>query len=289
MIKKYLNKKLLLKLLNVFLTLAVVYFCFIYGDHLLDTADFSTLKDRWWMLILALILFLGYYLLAAIHWLWVCRIVKKNVGNSQAVAYAASQPYKYLPTNIFSVSYRAVYAKQLGMPLRDSTYAQLIENFNIVGSGIGVTVLFYAWYLNWMLGASVTILAAAVLGLCVYYKLTLAVPFTKNKYKIHTYSVIPSFLLMASAWFVGGVSFWLTAYSAGLPINFLLAISANAAGFVVSILAVFAPGGIGVRELTLSLFGVQNSAVVLWRLLTFTVDIVVGGVIVILLKTKKIR
>jgi uncharacterized membrane protein YbhN (UPF0104 family) len=65
-------------------------------------------------------------------------------------------------------------------------------------------------------------------------------------------------------------------YSLGLDIDPRLAISANAAGYAVSILAVFAPGGLGVREFTLYLFSVQNPAILLWRLITLAGDLLLG-------------
>lgn len=254
----------------------VFYFAYIYGVSLIKETNFSGLSNNWWMLILAFICFVLFYVILSFHWLKVCKIVDPDTKSVQALAYFASQPFKYLPSSIFSFSFRAKYAKQLGMSVKKSTYAQLLENFNILGSGLVVSVTFFVFTHSIMLGILCLIVFALVAYLSVRFKVEVKVPLTKGKCILYIYKLVPSFLLITCAWVVSGLSFWLVSNSLNCTIDLGLAISANAAAFVVSILAVFAPGGIGVRELTLSLFAVQNSAIILWRLVTFTADMIIG-------------
>lgn len=279
-----------LKVINVILMIGVVFFAYLYGKSLISKADFSGLYNNWWILVLAFVCFLIFYTIMSLHWLKVCRIVDPNTKPIQILSFFASQPFKYLPSSIFTFSFRAKYAKQLGMSIKKSTYVQLIENFNIIGSGLVVSTTFFAFSQSIILGLLCLIIFALVVYLSIKLKIEITVPFAKGRRKLYIYKLVPSFILMTCAWVVGGLSFWLVSDSLNYTINLSLAISANAVAFVISILAIFAPGGLGVRELTLALFTVQNSTIILWRLLTFVADIIVGGVAIlyILIRRKAI-
>lgn len=279
-----------LKIVNVILMISVVFFAYVYGKSLINKADFSGLNNNWWALALAFVCFLFFYVIMSFHWLKVCRIVDTETKSIQALSFFASQPFKYLPSSIFTFSFRAKYAKQLGMSVKKSTRAQLIENFNILGSGLVVSVTFLAFSQSLMLGLLCLIIFALVVYLFIKFKIEITTPFVKGRRKLYIYKLVPSFLLMFCAWVVSGLSFWLVSDSLNYTINLSLAISANAAAFIISILAIFAPGGLGVRELTLALFAIQNSAIIMWRLLTFVADIIVGviAIIYILIRRKVI-
>jgi|GEM_PF-1988693 len=272
--------KLTFKVVNFILMVSVVFFAYIYGKSLVSKADFSGLDNNWWILVLAFVCFLLFYVTMSLHWLKVCRVVDPNTKTIQILSFFASQPFKYLPSSIFTFSFRAKYAKQLGMSVKKSTYAQLVENFNILGAGLVVSITFFVFLHSIILGIICLIIFAIILYLLMKFKIEITIPFIKKRRKLYVYKLVPSFLLMILTWTISGVSFWLVSDSLNYTINPCLAISANAAAFVVSILAVFSPGGIGVRELTLALFSIQNSVIIMWRLLTFITDIVVGvGVI----------
>ena len=278
--------KTVYKAINVVLMAGVFYFAYTYGTSLIREADFSGLDNNWWILVLAFICFVLFYIILSFHWFMICKIIDPDIKAVQALAYFASQPFKYLPSSIFSFSFRAKYAKQLGMSIKKSTYAQLLENFNILGSGLIVSVTFFVFTRSLILGILCLIVFAMAAYLSVRFKIESKVPLTKGKQTICIYKLVPSFLLITCAWVISGLSFWLVGNSLNYTIDLGLAISASAAAFVVSILAVFAPGGIGVRELTLSLFAVQNSAVIMWRLLTFTADMIVGFTAVVYIKIR---
>jgi uncharacterized membrane protein YbhN (UPF0104 family) len=274
----------LLKVVNFILMLGVFYFAFFYGKDLLAHADFSALSGRWWILIFAFVLFFTAYLISAWHWLRICRLVDEATPAKQMIAFFASQPFKYLPSSLFTFSYRAKFAKELGLSLKQSSLAQLIENFNLIGSGLAVTILFYAISYSYLLGTALLVAGLLVAGVLIKYDVV--IPIFKTNRKILTRKVVPNFLLVMVSWTIAGLSFLMVNFALGLSVNPWLMISANTAAYVVSILAVFAPGGIGVRELALSFFSANNSAIVLWRLLTFFSDIVLGFGAIVFLRTK---
>lgn len=269
----------LLKIANIVLTAGVFYFAFIYGRSLLREADFSGLMDRWWLVGLAFLVFGLSYIVSSWHWLRVCRVVNQSVDNKQMLAFFASQPYKYLPSSIFTFSYRAKYAKDLGFGIKPSSLAQLIESFNLIGAGVAVSLLFYILHVSMIMGLIALALGLILAGVLVRYDIV--VPIYKTKRKMMARMLVPNFLLMMGVWVVSGLAFLLVNYSLGLSVDPLFIISANAAAYVASILAVFAPGGIGIREAVLSMFSVQNSAVILWRLLTFAADVSLGAIAIL--------
>lgn len=274
----------LLKVVNLILTIGVFYFAFKYGKNLLASADFSGLTNRWWALTLAFTFFGISYFIAAWHWLRICRLVDETTAAKQVVSFFASQPYKYLPSSLFTFSYRAKFARELGLSVKQSSLAQLIENFNLIGAALAVTILFYTLSYSFILG--LTVLAAGLLLATGLVRYDVIIPIFKTKRKILTRKLVPNFLLIMVSWVIAGAAFLLVNLGLGLSVNPWLMISANAAAYAVSILSVFAPGGIGVRELTLSFFSANNSSIVLWRLVTFVSDLVFGFGAITLLKTK---
>lgn len=69
----------------------------------------------------------------------------------------------------------------------------------------------------------------------------------------------------------------------------MLLIAANSIAFSLSILAVFAPGGIGVREAVYSFFSIAAVTVISWRILVFVMDFLVGIVSIFLIKKAKTK
>src|SRR5665811_1633710 len=97
------------KLVNIILIVGVFYFAYVYGTSLLKKTDFSGVVDNWWILTLAFVCFILFYTIMSFHWLKVCRIVEPSTKPIQTLAYFASQPFKYLPSSIFSFSFRSKY------------------------------------------------------------------------------------------------------------------------------------------------------------------------------------
>lgn len=275
------------RIISMFLTVGVFCFAFVYGKELLANADMTGLQDRGYLLVLAFILFALSYVLSSWHWLRVCKTVNSTATNNiQMLSFFASQPYKYLPTSIFSFSYRAKFAKELGLSIKDSSVTQFIENINLIGASIGTATLFYITSNYFVYGLILTGVLCIVAILIYEQNVVIKIP--KTNRNIHLRIIIPNFALMMCSWVVAGTAFLMVNFAFGLSVNPLLIISANAAAQAASILAVFAPGGIGVRELTLSLFAASNSAIVMWRMITFAADMLLGfGAVIVIGFVKK--
>lgn len=270
------------KIISTLLTVGVFYFAFIYGKTLLANADFSELDGKRWLLLGAFFLFGLSYLVSSWHWLRVCKMVNTTVSTKQMLSFFASQPYKYLPSSIFSFSYRAKFAKQLGLSLKESSLAQLIENIDLVGASIVTSALFYVFYISPGYGVAVMTLCIAAALLIANRNIVIKIP--KTNRKIYVKDIVPNFGLMTVSWIIAGCAFLTISYAFNVPVNPMLMISANAAAQAISIMAVFAPGGVGVRELTLALFSINNSVIVTWRLVTFTADMILGFGAVVAIK-----
>lgn len=272
--------KVFARFVSAALTLGVLYFAYVYGKKLLADAQFNSLD--YWFLGLSFVAFLAFYAILSVHWLLVCRIVQQDVPRIQIGSFFASQPYKYLPTSLFTFSFRAKFSKQLGLSVRRSTYAQLMENLNIVGGGLIVGATFYLLDKGFLYAAAFVVFTVIVMVLLYNRKTAMGIPIIRKTLPVH--SMIVPLLVACLAWVVAGISFILISHSLGLSPNTWIAIAANALGYALSILAVFAPGGIGVRELVLVSFGMHGNAIIMWRILTFIADLSVGFVAVLYLK-----
>lgn len=275
-------RKKLFHLLNIILTAGTFVFAYIYGSRLIKDINFNTLEINMWLVVGSLLFFLAFYGLLSLHWMLICEEVDKKSNSNQVFAFFASQPYKYLPTSLFTFSFRAKYAKDLGLGLKLSSIAQLIENFNILLSGTLIAVIFYLQYNYPILGLLIIIIASFILIVLYINNYNVRIPIVKLK--ISTKSASKYISLVSLAWVVSGFSFYLLGQAFGLDIGLFRSVASNAGAFISGILAFFAPGGIGVRELVFTAFGIQSLMIVLWRLLTFCVDIIVGILAILYIK-----
>lgn len=274
--------KRLVSILSISLTALVVCFAFVYGRSLISKTSFEVSNDKQWMIVVASVLFVCFYLLLSIHWLWACRQVDAHADKRQFVAFFASQPYKYLPTSLFTFSFRAKFAKDLGLSFKQSTYAQALENFNIIFGGITLGVVALCFSESVVLGLlSVIGVVGALLGA---YKFQPQLRVPRSNTKIMLQKLIPGFLLATGAWFIGGIAFVCVDYAINDSVDVLHMIAANSLSYTAGILAFFAPGGVGIRELVFDLFSVTASSIILWRVMTFVVDIILGLVSILLIK-----
>lgn len=280
------GRKLLFPL-NILLTLGTFVFAYIYGSLLISEVDFTSLNYALRPLIGSIILFILFYGILSIHWMLICFEVDKKFRKNQILVFFASQPYKYLPTSLFTFSYRAKYAKDVGMSLKRSSAAQFIEIINIVFSGALIATVFSL--LDRYFGFGLLLLSLCTVILLILYQINVmfSIPFVKLK--IPSRSVSKYMVLVGLGWVVAGVSFYLLGKAFGLDNGLYESIASNAGALIAGILAFFAPGGIGVRELVFTAFGIQSLMIVLWRMLTFIVDIVVGGLAILYITSLRIR
>lgn len=273
-------KKNILKFIEIALTIALVGFIIFKAGAFFNAIEWSSILNAWFGILIAAILFTTGYAIFAHHWLLVCRLIQPNTLAKQHLAFFASQPYKYLPTSLFTLSFRAKFASQLGMNLRDSSEAQVIENLNLVGGallvgGILLAVL-YAPFVAFISLAIVGFMAALL-----WTQQTVTIPKLKTKINIRQW--IKTFIIVVFGWVVVGLGFAVVVFSIDQKFEPLASIAANSIATGLGILAIFAPGGIGVRELVFSFFMYSSTAIIIWRFITFIIDIVVGLVSMILI------
>lgn len=242
------------------------------GDLLADFRADDIRGHEGWLAVSAL-LYAGFYAVLAWHWQLVARSVDPSVHAKLWLSAFASQPFKYLPSSLFMFSFRAKYSHDLGFPLKRSTKAQLLENGNFVLAAFVLA----GWLFSF--GAGATAATAATLALTFAVGFGLAFDRTVRVPKLGAMAARRETLLLLicmAAWAVAGVAFWAVLQAFGISYGVPQAIAVNALAFAVGILAVFAPGGLGIRELVFAANGVAAPPVVLWRLVTLAVDVVVG-------------
>lgn len=249
-------------------------FFFWYRINTLSVAiNWTELVGQWYWVVGAFIFVLLFYFVLSIHWLAVCWLIDRSVPWQQAYSFLASQPYKYLPTSIFTFSSRARFSKRLGMTLKKSSAAQLVENLNLIGGAFALAGLILAFKLSLIIGLLYSLLGFFVC-LFAWQKKTIYV--SKISFTIHLRKWLFTVLIVVIAWIVAGLGLGLLTHISTVPSNLLNIIAANALAFAVSILAVFAPGGIGVRETIYTYFTLALSVIVVWRFITLIADGFVG-------------
>jgi uncharacterized membrane protein YbhN (UPF0104 family) len=270
-------KKRALQIIQTLLTIALIGIVAWKANDFLLTVDWNSIPAIWLQVIAAALLFLLGYIMLAEHWLLVAREIVPDLPAVHRLAFFASQPYKYLPTSFFTLSFRAHYAKKLGMSLKDSTKAQLIENINIVSGALLLGTITWFLMIDARVGIGLVVVLAIFFGLLwKYHHVDMHVG--TAKLKLHMRCWIRGYLIVLAAWFVVGIGFYVLASALQPDVTWLKAIAATDYAFAAGIVAVFAPGGIGVRELVFTSFEFVASTVVVWRCITFVIDIVLGVV-----------
>lgn len=276
------SAKLALKLLNILLTIGVLYFAYEYGQRVIGNVDVGELQIHVTGVLAAFAMFALFYGVLSLHWLSVCRQIDQNASRRQTLAFIASQPYKYLPTSLFTFSFRAKYAKAEGLSIKKSSQAQLIENINLITSGLAVSAILYLAVLGRMYFILPIFLLVLLGYIAVPQNITLSI---KNfSWEFNKKYFLQSFSIAASAWIVAGMSLFVLSNALGITVSPIAVIAANAAAYSIGIVSFFAPGGIGVREAIFALFSVSGVLIAAWRVLTFVVDLVLGFAAVCVIK-----
>lgn len=277
------KNNLAIKIASLVLTFATLIFSVLYGRALLGKIEIDKTSLNFAYLVLAFLMFLGFYYLLSTHWYFACKIVDKDSGRFQRLVFFASQPYKYLPTSLFTFSFRAKYARDAGLGLKKSTIAQIIENIDILITGVCATAIFFVMS-KYVVYGLLCVLALA--GFFAVLPQTFNFRIKKRTFRPRKADLISMVGAGFGAWVVAGLALVALGHGLGLSVNPLVAIAANAAGYIASIAAFFAPGGIGVREFILTFFTIPATLVVAWRLLSLTVDLLVGGAAIFLMGRK---
>jgi uncharacterized membrane protein YbhN (UPF0104 family) len=275
-----------LKTPSVLLTIGALYFGVNYFVELVSEITRSKLGINYFLVSLSGFVFLLFYVLLSFHWYRLSSLFagKKNL---QYLSFFASQPYKYLPTSLFTLSFRAKYAKDLGMDIKKSSLAQLIENLNMLSTGILVGAVFYLLSEKQFL--ILGLLFAVIVSVWFFTPKKLNLNIKSKVVSIDKNYEFVNLSLTSLAWIVSGFSFLILAKGLNVDIGIYEALSANALAYTLGILAFFAPGGIGVREWVFSLYSISNVAIVGWRIMTFCADMLLGFIAIGVIAIKKSR
>ncbi len=239
-----------------------------------SSLDGGALMHNLGWLLLAAIVYVGFYAVLSVHWQYICRSIDPKTTKYQWLAVFAAQPYKYLPTSIFSLTFRAKYARQLGMNIKKSSLAQLIENVSVLASAVALGGFVAICVLDSSFALGLIFFVCCLILFVVGLDLSLQI-LRRQHLKIPLRRRVVIFFLSLSGWLVNGVGFYIVAAAFGEHTSLIEAIGANAAAVEAGILAIFAPGGIGVRELVFGLFGIGAVVIIAWRLVTAIVDVVI--------------
>lgn len=266
------------------LTIALLVFAYLYISDLVRKAELGDVRINIGWMVLSFMVFIVSYTFMSLNWWMSGRILKPDMGKRQMLAFLASQPFKYLPTSLFTFSSRAYYGKELGLTLKQSSAAQVFENASLFLSNLILFVVLILAKEN----PVASILLVSILGffLTYLYKIDrkISLDFRGRSLNVRASDFIKMLSLTGAGWLISGISFLLLAKSMGIDHGVLNTLAANTIAFSLSMLAFFAPGGIGVRELVYSKFGISNMAIIYWRILVFVVDMVVGAVSIIVIK-----
>lgn len=267
--------KALARSASLIVTLLLVFFSYRYITHLINQVDFKSISINWLMIFCASILFVSYYLMMSINWVLSARLLREDATSHQSLVFFASQPYKYLPTSFFIFSSRAVYGKRLGLTLSQASIAQIFENLSLLVSNFSLFAVLYLAYKDAILG--LVFLLVLVSALIVLHKhRTITSHWQKHKVVVETPHLIKMYLVTLTGWVLCGLSFAVFNVAIGLNFNFLYILAANTIAFSLSMLAFFAPGGIGVREFIYGTFGINSAVILFWRIFVFVFDMVLG-------------
>ncbi|OGL32331.1 hypothetical protein A3F64_03215 [Candidatus Saccharibacteria bacterium RIFCSPHIGHO2_12_FULL_42_8] len=266
------NKKLL-NIIQTVLTIALIVFIVLKAGDFFKHVDWSSVASSWPAILLSGTLFVCGYLILAWHWMYVCRMIDAKASDKQWLAFLASQPYKYLPTSLFTFSSRAMFASKFGMSLKQSSEAQIIENLNLIGSALVTGGLLLLLNYNFFIG----LLAAMIIAttcLLIWNQRSIKIP--KVNLKLDLTKWFKSLAIVTLGWSIVGFAFFVMVIGLEGRVELILSIAASNLATGLGILAVFAPGGIGVRELVFHYLAFASSTILIWRLTTFVVDIVFG-------------
>ena len=176
---------------------------------------------------------------SSVIWLFIMRRLGSAVPWPAAAIYLQSQLGKYVPGGVWQYAGRGAMARGYGLSVRTVGRSLPIELGATVCAGAAFAFLAVGWW--GAVGAAGAIAVARGVGVCLDEGWTV---------RRLTAQMIP---LYGATWVLIGLSFWMTA-RAFLPVkssDLALYTGAFAAAWIVGLIAIYAPGGIGVREAVL--------------------------------------
>jgi uncharacterized membrane protein YbhN (UPF0104 family) len=221
----------------------------------LATVDATFRLRPLWIIAAALVVLLSYGLLIEA---W--RRVLLGWGNALAYRpalriWCLSNLGRYLPGKVWSVAALAVLAQRSGVAGWAAAGSALVMQALAIGTGAVVVSLGAPGAASPLTLAATTCLAACVIVVLVRKELGGAVVrLIRPGTDFRALSIAAAISATAAAlisWVAYGVAFWMLANGMfeTVDLSLIQATGVFAAGYIVGLLALFAPGGVGVREL----------------------------------------
>jgi uncharacterized membrane protein YbhN (UPF0104 family) len=243
----------------------------------------------------------AYYLVFVFGWKWI--LADWGIDMSYAVALRAemvSMLAKYVPGGVWTPAARVVAARRAGI-----TDGALVTVSMLVEAGISAVagVFLCVVSLLWVKGVDAPIAPIVAFGVLITALLhpRIFCPLASKVLRKLGHRELPPLraktmglllVFYCGTWLIGGAALWLLLKSVGAdpdPISIVFLGGTAAVGAIVSVLVVFAPSGLGVREgsmyaliLAVAPKGAALGAIVLNRVVITLVEIVllvVGGLI----------
>jgi len=198
------------------------------------------------------------YLILIEAWRWVILGWGQSLGRPQAARiWLISNLGRYLPGKVWSIAGLAVLASRAGVKSWAATGSAVAMQALAVGTGVGVVAVAApqtASPLQLALAGTIAVVFVWLLVSPALVSRVVSVVWPQTEFRpLDLRAAMSAGLVTVLAWIAYGVAFWLLAN--GLFVDHALdvrsAIGVFAAGYIVGLLAIFAPGGVGVREAVL--------------------------------------
>jgi len=241
------------------LILAVLAFALYQNRHQFQQASFSL---DYPMAALALALWVGAYLLFAMGWTLVLRALGSPVGWWKASrVFFLSQGLKYIPGSVVYAFGRVYLAQEAGVRAIPAAIGLALESFLALGTAILVFLALLP--LGLVQDLPTPLIAGALVGVVAILVSLPLVLGRLSAFYAHTGPVDLSYTMLALLsgfyviiWLVVGFACFasLKSLGSGFNLGFVQVLGIYALSWAAGLVAVFAPGGVGVRDGLLILF-----------------------------------
>lgn len=255
------------------LLLAALVFALLRARSLWHGSHVELGQVEWLALIASLALVAAGTISAGWIWVAILDVLGVPPQRRSAAIFFQAQLAKYIPGSVWQYAGRAALANAHGIPMRPVAVSLPVEFTASAIAGGAMAAFLVGWW-----GAAVVAFLAVVLVM-----LERLAPLPQPAAR----ATIRATLLYLPVWLVLGASFWLCARGLlDVPLQDLaLYIGAFAVAFLAGLFAIYAPGGLGVREAVLVALlahriGAGNALVVAAasRLMFLLVDVVLAAI-----------
>lgn len=274
-------KALKIIFLNLLFVILLYYVIKVFENSNVDFRDFLNFSPL--EMGISAFFFILFYITLSIGWILTLGLYTNNNNPKSVFAFFSSQIFKYMPSSIFSFSSRVYFAHKLGSSTSCALNAIIIENALMISSAF---IVYIALTMNSIYTA--ILILGIILLYCLYRYLNskISAPIIKKFLPPRLISFsryIFLWLIYFISWIIAGLSleyFLLSTNISSIGLSTIIAF--QSLSYALSILAIFAPGGIGVREFVLLSAKIPQPIIIYWRAFTFCLDVIVSVISLIL-------